>query len=160
MEKIIFEYTIINNINALPVAEKQLLKAARTCTKNAYAPYSNFKVGAAAILKNGTIITGVNQENASYPTGICAERTLLSAVGNLHPKNPITILAISYQNATKTANKPISPCGICRQSLLEYSLRYGINIKVILSGQTGDIYIFNDAKCLLPLQFNSDDLKG
>jgi cytidine deaminase len=158
MEKIIFEYSIVKQIEDLPVAEQELLIAARQCTKNAYAPYSNFKVGAAALLNDGQIVTGVNQENASYPIGICAERTLISALQNLHPTNPMHTLAISYQNNTNTANNPISPCGMCRQSLVEYSVRYGIAIKIFLAGQTGDIYIINNAISLLPLQFNATDL--
>jgi cytidine deaminase len=159
MSTINFEYKVFNNIKQLSAADAKLLKAARSCTKNAYAPYSNFKVGAAGLLKDGTVLTGVNQENASYPTGICAERTLLSAVANSHVKNPVITMAISYQNKTKTANKPISPCGVCRQSLLEYCLRYKIAMRIILAGQTGDIYIIEDAKSLLPLQFDSANLK-
>ena len=97
-----------------------LLDAARQATTNAYAPYSKFLVAAAARLDSGEIICGTNQENASYPAGICAERVLLSAIASQHRGAVITTIAISYQNQNGPSEKPISPCGICRQSLLEY----------------------------------------
>jgi cytidine deaminase len=136
-----------------------LLAKARAITSAAYAPYSNFLVGAAAVLKNGEILTGTNQENASYPVGICAERVLLGNAATLYPNVPIITMAISYQNLKGDSNKPISPCGMCRQVLSEYEIRVSNPIRLILSGQEGEIFVIEKASQLLPLTFTPNDLK-
>lgn len=136
-----------------------LLKAAREETKNAYAPYSNFHVGAVARLVNGELIKGTNQENAAYPAGICAERVLMSTAASLFPGTGIDTIAISYNNTHGKSDKPISPCGICRQSLLEFQSRTNKTIRVILSGLQGQVYILENATDLLPLVFSADDMK-
>ncbi|HSZ32077.1 MAG TPA: cytidine deaminase, partial [Puia sp.] len=104
--------------------DADLLEAARKATGDAYAPYSNFRVGAAVRLINGKILSGSNQENASFPVGICAERVVLSAASATYPGVAIVSMAVTYVNETDDANKPISPCGICRQTLAEYQLRF------------------------------------
>jgi cytidine deaminase len=142
----------------LEIADRQLLDKAREATSHAYAPYSHFRVGAAARLTNGRIVTGTNQENASFPAGICAERVLLSTVTSLYPELPIQEIAISYFNEQGPAGKPISPCGICRQSLQEFETRTGQPIRLILGGQTGPVYVIPQSASLLPIAFVADDL--
>ncbi len=142
----------------LASADRQLLEKARDATAHAYAPYSHFKVGAAARLANGEILTGSNQENASFPVGICAERVLLSVAAARHPGMPITAIAVSYFNEQGPAERPISPCGICRQSLLEFETRTGQPIRLILGGQTGPVYVIPQSGSLLPIAFVADDL--
>jgi cytidine deaminase len=142
----------------LPAADGTLLAAARAATLHAYAPYSHFRVGAAARLANGEIITGTNQENASFPAGICAERTLLSVAGAQHPGIAIETLAISYHNENGPSDRPISPCGICRQSIQEFEQRTGQPIRLVLGGRAGNIIIIPRASELLPLAFTVEEL--
>lgn len=154
-----FEFEVYESINDLTAADAALLQQAKNVTKDAYAPYSNFYVGAAAILANGEIVCGTNQENASYPVGICSERTLLSVASSLYPNIAINTIAITYDNKNGTSTKPASPCGICRQSLAEFETRVNQPIRLILSGLEGKIYIIPKASFLLPLGFGGDDLK-
>ncbi len=158
MEKIIVEFEKHVDIGTLPLAYQALLQKARKFTAQAYAPYSNFKVAAAALLADKTIVAGTNQENASYPAGICAERTLLSTVQNMYPNNPIMAMAISYFYESNTVQKPITPCGICRQSLLEYINITKKPITLILSAQEGEVWVIPNALHLLPLSFEKDYL--
>src|ERR1043165_1322457 len=110
-----FSYEVYNDISELDERDAWLLTEARSITEQAYAPYSKFHVGAVAILENGKIVAGTNQENASYPVGICAERVLLGSAATLHPNVAIESLAISYDGDDVKSNHPISPCGMCRQ---------------------------------------------
>jgi cytidine deaminase len=153
-----FSYEVYDNADELPAADGRLLTRAREATATAYAPYSHFRVGAAALLDNGQIVTGTNQENASYPVGICAERVLLSAAASLYPGVPIRTLAVSYFNEKGPADRPISPCGICRQSLKEFETRTKQPIRLILGGQTGPVYAVPVSGSLLPMAFVADDL--
>ena len=143
----------------LAQADAALLAAARKATEHAYAPYSQFRVGAAARLASGVVITGTNQENASFPAGICAERTLLSVAGAQHPGVAIETLAISYHNEKGTSDRPVSPCGICRQSLQEFEQRTGRAMRVILGGETGKVIVLEQAGLLLPFAFSADELR-
>ena len=154
-----FSFQVYQSIDELNAEDLDLLQQAKTVLENAYAPYSHFLVGAAAILSNGKILTGTNQENASYPVGICAERTLLSAAGTLYPESHIVTMAISYRNVMGSSNTPVSPCGMCRQALLEHETRYQQPIRLILSGTQGPIYIIPQSNSLLPLNFSIKDLK-
>ena len=154
-----FEYEVYESINDLTATDAALLQHAKNVTKDAYAPYSNFYVGAAAVLANGEIVCGTNQENASYPVGICSERTLLSVASSLYPNVAINTIAITYDNKNGSSIKPASPCGICRQSLAEFETRVNQPIRLILSGLEGKIYIIPKASYLLPLGFCGDDLK-
>lgn len=153
-----FHYRVYNNSNELETSDAALLEKARKITGLAYAPYSKFSVGAVALLANGEIVTGTNQENASYPVGICAERVLLGNAAMNYPGMPIVTLAVSYQSEGGKSDKPISPCGMCRQSLLEYEGRTGAGIRMILSGQTGKVIILQTASHLLPFAFTSEEL--
>ena len=153
-----FGYETYNDISELKEEDAWLLTEARTVTEQAYAPYSNFHVGAIAILENGEVVAGTNQENASYPVGICAERVLLGSVATMHPNVPIKTIAISYNSKTGKSDHPISPCGMCRQALLEYETRTSHPIRLILSGQEGKVYIIRTASYLLPFAFTSDEL--
>jgi len=145
----------------LDAKDSHLLKKARETTVNAYAPYSKFYVGAAALLSTGEIVTGTNQENASFPAGICAEQVTLSAISSLHPHTgAVSVMAISYQGDGIKSDHPISPCGICRQALVEHELRTDQQMRIILSGLSGDVYIIPNAQALLPLAFSPDELPG
>ena len=115
-----FSYRVYDSMEELPEEQQWLLSEAREVTSQAYAPYSNFQVGAVAQLANGEIVAGTNQENASFPVGLCAERVLLAAASSMFPKIPINTIAISYKSDNHTSDHPISPCGICRQSLQEF----------------------------------------
>jgi cytidine deaminase len=158
-QKFEFEYQIVDSSDELLSSDQELLAAAKKATENAYAPYSHFFVGAAARLNDGQIIIGANQESTSFPVGICAERSLLNAIGSQFPTLTITAMAISYRPEGKASNEPISPCGMCRQSLLDYENRYGAPIKIILSGLTGSVMIIPAATHLLPFGFDGSILK-
>ena len=151
---------IFPDLGSLESADAVLHEVARKATANAYAPYSNFRVGAAIRLGNGQIISGSNQENASFPAGICAERVVLSAASAGFPGIPVTDLALTYVNESGHSTHPISPCGICRQTLLEYEQRFNQSIRLILGGISGEIYIVNRATELLPFAFNNQALKS
>jgi cytidine deaminase len=153
-----FSYDVYDSIEELPAQDASLLKKAQEVTSNAYAPYSHFHVGAAAQLHNGQIVTGSNQENASYPVGICAERVLLSSASSQFPNVPINMIAISYTSDDVESDHPVAPCGICRQSLQEYEQRLHHPIKLILGGMKGKIFVIEKASQLLPLGFTSEEL--
>jgi cytidine deaminase len=154
-----FSYKVYDSIDELPEEQQWLLNEAREVTEQAYAPYSRFQVGAIARLANGEIVAGTNQENASFPVGLCAERVLLASVSSIFPKIPVETVAISYKSETQKSDHPISPCGICRQSLQEFEYRVGHPIQLILGGITGPVYVIDSASKLLPLAFTSDELK-
>ena len=146
---------IYHDRSELAPADAGLLQKASHAVEDAYAPYSRFRVAAAALLADGTMLSGTNQENASYPAGICAERVLLSAISALYPHTAIDSIAVTYFNESGDSTEPISPCGICRQSLLEYEQRNGRPLRLILGGHTGKVLILASAASLLPLGFTS-----
>ena len=154
-----FTYKVYNSSDELPEEQQWLLHEAREVTAQAYAPYSNFQVGAVAKFSNGEIVAGSNQENASFPVGLCAERVLLASASSLFPKMPIDTIAISYKSEHHKSDHPISPCGICRQSLQEFEARVGHPIQLILGGMTGPVYVIDSASRLLPLAFTSEELQ-
>jgi cytidine deaminase len=159
-QSIQFEFEVFDSIDELNSEDKKLMEEARIATALAYAPYSKFKVGAVAILNNGEIVKGSNQENASYPVGVCAERTLLGNAATLFPEVPIKSLYISYHNTTGESDEPVSPCGMCRQAISEYEHRTHQKIRLIISGMEGKVFIFEHASLLLPLSFSSVNLLG
>jgi cytidine deaminase len=159
LKEINFSVEVYPSADHLANEDQSLLEAARKTTANAYAPYSNFLVGAVALLADGGTISGTNQENAAYPVGICAERVLLSAAATIHPGVAINTMAISYNNTNGASNHPISPCGMCRQSLAEYEQRTHQPIRIILSGMSGEVYVIQRASQLLPLTFSAGDMK-
>jgi cytidine deaminase len=154
-----FDYEVYASIDELQAADAALLAQARKVTAQAYAPYSKFFVGAVAQLQNGELVTGTNQENGSYPVGICAERVLLSTAATIFPGVALETMAISYHNLNGNSDHPISPCGMCRQYIAEYQDRVNHPIKLILGGLTGEVYIIKDAKRLLPLGFDGSVLR-
>ena len=154
-----FNYEVYSDISELSEQDAWLLTEARTVTEQAYAPYSNFHVGAVAMLENGEVVAGTNQEKASYPVGICAERVLLGTVATIHPNVPVKSIAISYSSDDVKSDHPISPCGMCRQALLEYETRTAKPIRLILSGQEGKVFIIETASFLLPFAFTKSELK-
>ena len=158
-KKFEFTYKVFDKLDDLDKSDQALLTMAREATKSAYAPYSRFNVGAAAIVEGGKTVTGTNQENASFPVGICAERSLLATAATLFPGKAIETMAISYSTGTRSTDKPISPCGMCRQALQEYELRTGKKMRIILGGQSGPIYIIEGAQSLLPLGFSGESLQ-
>ena len=158
-QEYIFSYEVYDSAEELDQDDAALLTEARDVTKNAYAPYSHFRVGAVAKLENGRTLSGTNQENASFPAGICAERVLLSTASSLYPGVPITTLAISYDNEYGPSDRPIAPCGICRQSLQEFEQRTGKSIRLLLGGQKGKIFSISGSSQLLPLAFTANEMK-
>lgn len=140
-------------------ADKAVVDAARAATANSYAVYSNFSVGAAVRLGNGTVVSGSNQENAAYPSGLCAERTTLFWANSQYPKEPVEVLAIAARSAQGELEFPITPCGACRQVMLETEKRFGNKMKIILYG-TRQCYVIDDGvRALMPLSFDSDSLE-
>lgn len=141
----------------LSESDRRLVDAARGMTRKSYAPYSLFSVGAAVLLDNGKIVTGSNQENAAYPSGICAERTAAFYANANYPDARFTAIAIAARDTSgEEVAEPISPCGACRQVLAEYEQLASHDVKVILAGR-GNIYVLPSVKSLLPLAFTSFD---
>jgi len=142
----------------LPGNDLELLKTARNAAKNAYAPYSKFQVGAALKLENGIVVIGNNQENAAYPSGLCAERVAIFSAGANYPDYAVDAIAVCCVTENNSG-KPFSPCGACRQVLGEYENRGGKPMRIILGGMKGPIFIINSVKDLLPLAFEGEQLK-
>lgn len=157
-EEYSFAFETYDSVDELAETDRRLLTEARKVTQHAHAPYSHFKVGAVALLNNGERISGSNQENASFPIGLCAERVLLAATASLFPDVPIDTIAVSYYNENGQSKRPISPCGICRQSLIEYEAKFKQPIRMILGGLEGKVYVIERAGMLLPLSFTADEL--
>jgi cytidine deaminase len=148
------------SLSELSKDEINLIETAKSSMHSAYAPYSQFHVGAALLLDNGMIIKGNNQENASYPIGLCAERVAIFAAGANYPGVAIKALAITAFSDKFHIDKPIPPCGACRQAIAEYELRYKQSIRILMTGETGKVIISESISNLLPFQFNADDLKN
>ena len=137
---------------------KRLVDEAKNATQNAYAPYSEFNVGAAVLLENGEMVSGTNQENAAYPSGLCAERVTMFYANSKYPNVAPKALAIATFAGGDFLDEPITPCGACRQVLLESEMRYGVDIDVLLFGRKGG-YVVKSVKALLPLAFDKSALK-
>ncbi len=157
--EIVCRLTEFENAEELNSEDQNLLRMAKESAMNAYAPYSHFNVGAAVLLENGIIVKGNNQENASYPQGLCAERVAIFAASAQYPGVPVKSIAVTARSAEFKIDKPVAPCGACRQSIAEYEHRFGKNIHIILSGDEGKIMTSESIGELLPYQFNGDDLK-
>lgn len=141
----------------IPTDFLPLIEEAKKQVMNAYAVYSNFRVGAALLLENGKIIGGSNQENAAYPSGLCAERTAVFYANSQFPDIAVKVIAIAAYSNGEYLKEPITPCGACRQVLLETESRYGKDIKVVLYG-TDRTYVIDNVKQLLPLSFGKERL--
>ncbi|MEG1498324.1 MAG: cytidine deaminase [Bacteroidales bacterium] len=157
-KQISISYDEFSSLEELSSKDRELLEKATQSAQNAYAPYSKFCVGAALRLSNGLIILGNNQENAAFPSGLCAERVAVFSAGANYPNMPIETLAITAHSTLTPVDHPIAPCGACRQSLIEYEHKYKQKIRIILRGHTGKIAIFDGIESLLPFQFGSDEL--
>jgi cytidine deaminase len=155
---IIFKYKEFDKDEELDAADRELLNAAKETAINAYAPYSQFKVGAAVRLESGKIVLGTNVENAAFPSGICAERSALSNASSNFPGDKPVALAIAALNESGLTTDPVSPCGNCRQVIVEEEYRNGNNIRIILKGKN-KIRMIEKGGDLLPLQFNMKNLK-
>lgn len=157
-----FTHTIswsIMDQNELLHDDLMLVNAAKEATAGSWSPYSGFKVGAALRLDDGTVVTGSNQENAAYPSGLCAERTALFAAGHAHPGKAVLALAIAARNDKGFTGQPITPCGACRQVLAETEQRGGQPIRYILYGTEGTMVIEGGTDSILPFCFGADSMK-
>jgi cytidine deaminase len=148
------EFNVFETIEELPSDIQNLMHEAVMIRKTAYAPYSNFKVGVALKLDNGEIILGSNQENAAYPSGLCAERVAVFYAGAKYPEAKILKMAISAASDSNTTGAPIPPCGACRQSIAEYEIKQNTPIEIYFMGEIGAIYKSDSLKNLLPLLFD------
>jgi cytidine deaminase len=140
---------------AIAPEHQALLDACLVAMSNAYAPYSQFSVGAALLLENGVLIQGNNQENAAYPSGLCAERVAFFTAGANYPNIRIIAAAVSASSAQYTQGEPVTPCGNCRQSMLEYELKQNVDIALYMISPSGEIVKSPSIKQLLPLYFES-----
>ena len=138
----------------VPEEIENLVRIAREATADSYAPYSNFYVGAAALLEDGTIVKGSNMENASYPLCLCAERVALAAIHSQYPKSKVKIMAVTARNPKQAVVEPVAPCGACRQVLLEFEQKQDCEMKIVMCGEEGSIAICESAAALLPLAFD------
>ena len=150
--------SVFNGINDLPSEIQLLMDQAIETRKNAYAPYSRFRVGAAILLDNGKVVLGSNQENAAYPSGLCAERVAIFQAGAIYPDAKIVKLAITAASDTNPTLSPIPPCGACRQSIAEYEFKQDTPIEIYFMGESGQVYKSNSINNLLPLSFDKTSL--
>ena len=138
--------------------DRQLVEKAIGATQNSYAPYSNFHVGACLRLADGREVIGANQENAAFPSGLCAERSAVFAAQSMFPEEAITALAIAARNENGLTAQPVSPCGACRQVILEMEDRYKQDVRIVLYGTEG-VYVIPSVKSLLPLHFVDSNMR-
>lgn len=158
-DKIVIDYTIFKGPEELSGPDRQLMEAAIAAREQAYAPYSGFRVGAAILLDNDEIVIGNNQENASYPSGLCAERVAVYQAGARFPGVGMMALAISAASERIKVDRPAAPCGNCRQAIAEYEQRQTKGIRIIMAGATGDGFICQSIGDLLPFAFGRSNLE-
>lgn len=147
-------FSIYDSTNELSEDVQNLMKQAVEIRKKAYAPYSQFRVGAALLLDNGKIILGSNQENAAYPSGLCAERVAIFHAGSVYPDAKILKIVITAASDTNQTKAPIPPCGSCRQSIAEYEIKQDTPIEIYFMGEIGEVYKSVSLKNLLPFMFD------
>jgi cytidine deaminase len=152
------KFVVFETYNELPQDVQGLMNQAVEIRKKAYAPYSKFRVGVAILLDNGKIVLGSNQENAAYPSGLCAERVAIFYAGANYPDAKMLKIAITATSDLNSNTTPIPPCGSCRQSIAEYELRQELPIELFFMGETGSIYQSDSLKNLLPLTFDKNFL--
>lgn len=150
--------TLFDSVNELPLDVQKLMNEAVKIRGDAYAPYSQFHVGTAFLLENGEIVTGNNQENAAYPSGMCAERVAVWKAGSEYPDVKILKIAITASSENNVVNEPVAPCGACRQTLSEYELKQDSKIEIYFMGETGKIVKTDSLHDLLPLAFDKSFL--
>ena len=149
---------IYEDINELSDVDKNLMKVAVEATKTSYAPYSGFNVGAALLMEDGSIIIGNNQENAAYPSGMCAERVAIWKAGSSFPNKKVKKIAITAVSSNKQLDKPVGPCGACRQTLLEYEINQKEDVEIFFMGEIGNVVKTSSIASLLPFSFDSSYL--
>ena len=150
---------VYSDDSELTSTEKNLLSKAEEAASVAYAPYSKFRVGAAALLANGEIVLGSNQENVAYPSGLCAERVAIFSAGTLFPNQAVVIMAIIAGSEEFELEDVITPCGACRQVIMECQMRHASPIKLILSSPKKKVVVIEDARVLLPFAFDASGLR-
>jgi cytidine deaminase len=150
--------SVFENLQELPESVKDLMEQAISIRKKAYAPYSKFRVGAAILLDNGKVVLGSNQENAAYPSGLCAERVAIFQAGAIYPDAKMVTMAITAASDTNQTTAPIPPCGACRQSIAEYEFKQDESIEIYFMGEIGMIYKSDSLKNLLPFSFDKNFL--
>jgi cytidine deaminase len=148
------QFSVFDSIEELPIDIQNLMEQAITVRKKAYAPYSKFRVGTALLLDNGKIVLGSNQENAAFPSGLCAERVAVFQSGAIYPDAKILKMAITAASDTNTTTAPIPPCGSCRQSIAEYEIKQESPIEIYFMGEVGAVYKSASLKNLLPFMFD------
>lgn len=152
------ELTIFDSVQELPVDIQELMKKSVEAREKAYSPYSKFQVGAALLLDNNEVITGSNQENASYPAGLCAERTAIFFAGAKFPDAKMLKLVLTAKSLNYTVDRPTAPCGSCRQAIAEYEVKQGTPIEIYFMGETGKVLKADSIAALLPLIFDKSFL--
>ena len=148
------QFKVFDSTTDLPNDVQDLMEQAVAVRKNAYSPYSKFRVGVALVLDNGKIVIGSNQENAAYPSGLCAERVAIFYAGAKYPDAKVLKMAITAASDTNQTTGPIPPCGSCRQSIAEYEIRQETPIEIYFMGEIGAIYKSESLKNLLPFMFD------
>ncbi|MBB1192299.1 cytidine deaminase [Flavobacterium sp. SOK18b] len=148
------QFTVFEDAQDMPTDVQDLMKQAVEVRKNAYAPYSKFRVGVAILLDNGEVIVGSNQENAAYPSGLCAERVAIFYAGAKYPDAKVLKMAITAASDTNQTTAPIPPCGSCRQSIAEYEIKQEMPIEIYFMGEIGLVYKSDSLKNLLPFMFD------
>jgi cytidine deaminase len=156
--KITSHLEVYDSLDELPREVSVLMQEAFEARDNAYAPYSEFNVGAAILLENDEVVTGSNQENASYPSGLCAERTAFFYAGSKYPGVKMKKVAISAKSLKHIVAAPISPCGACRQVMAEYEVNQDAAIELFFMGETGKVLKAKSVRDLLPLIFDRNSL--
>lgn len=151
-------FSVYDSLSELDDDNRKIMNDAIAARKNAYAPYSKFNVGTAILLDNGKVIKGANQENAAYPSGLCAERVAIFYAGANYPDAKILKLFISASPTDRELEEPIPPCGACRQSIAEYEIKQDVDIEIFFMGAKGKVYKSNSLKNLLPLLFDKNHL--
>lgn len=149
---------VLDSAEELTQGEREAMELAQQAACDAYAPYSNFLVGAALLLEDGTLFKGSNQENAAYPSGLCAERTALFAMSAYHPNKKIKLIAVTARRRSESHFLPAMPCGACRQVMAEYEYKQGEPIPVLLQGPHSTFYRLRSVSDMLPFQFNKEHL--
>ena len=151
-------FIVFDDFNELSESDKALFLESKKARDKAYAPYSKFHVGCALLLENGEFVVGNNQENAAYPSGMCAERVAIWNASSQYPNVKIKKLFITAKSNNKVVKEPVAPCGACRQTIAEYEVKQDDNIEVFFTGEEGKIIKSNSLSDLLPLSFDKDML--
>jgi len=156
--KHLLEWKVYPSLHELADLDQQILQLAKEQLQYSHSPYSNFKVGTGLLLENGKLVGGSNQENASYPLCLCAERVALAAAAATHPNVPVIALAVTVKHPDKMIDKPAMPCGACRQVICEVEQKQQRAIRILTQGEAGEIFIFPSGGAILPLAFDASYL--